>query len=123
MSTLADSQASSLPQRSFNGDWRSLVEQQLKLGLARALAQNCEMVAYDEHSITLKLAETHKHLASPNYQDKLSDAIYQHFGRKIKLHFEIGSEANTLPNKMLLKRRRFNPTQSRPYCKTILCSR
>lgn len=95
MSTSADSQASNLPQRSFNGDWRSLVEQQLKLGLARALAQNCEMVAYDEHSITLKLAETHKHLASPNYQDKLSDAIYQHFGRKIKLHFEIGSEANT----------------------------
>jgi DNA polymerase-3 subunit gamma/tau len=93
--TLANAQESSSPQRSFNGNWRSLVEQQLKLGLARALAQNCEMVAYDEHSITLKLAETHKHLASPNYQDKLSDAIYQHFGRKIKLHFEIGSEANT----------------------------
>jgi DNA polymerase-3 subunit gamma/tau len=92
---LANAQESSSPQRSFNGDWRSLVEQQLKLGLARALAQNCEMVAYDEHSITLKLAETHKHLASSNYQDKLSDAIYQHFGRKIKLHFEIGSEANT----------------------------
>lgn len=91
----AETQDNSLPLRSFNGDWRSLVEQQLKLGLARALAQNCEMVAYDEHSITLKLAETHKHLASPNYQDKLSDAIYQHFGRKIKLHFEIGSEANT----------------------------
>lgn len=90
-----ETQDNSLPQRSFNGDWRSLVEQQLKLGLARALAQNCEMVAYDEHSITLKLAETHKHLASPNYQDKLSDAIYQHFGHKIKLHFEIGSEANT----------------------------
>lgn len=79
----------------FNGDWRTLVEQQLKLGLARALAQNCEMVSYDEYSITLKLADTHKHLASPNYQDKLSDAIAQHFGRKIKLIFEIGTEANT----------------------------
>lgn len=91
----AETENNSQPLRSFNGDWRSLVEQHLKLGLARALAQNCEMVAYDEHSITLKLAETHKHLASPNYQDKLTDAIYQHFGRKIKLHFEIGSEANT----------------------------
>ncbi|OYY48858.1 MAG: DNA polymerase III subunit gamma/tau [Methylophilaceae bacterium 17-44-8] len=79
----------------FQGDWRTLVEQQLKLGLARALAQNCEMVTYDEHSITLKVAETHKHLVSPNYQDKLSEAIAQHFGRKIKLLFEIGSEANT----------------------------
>jgi len=92
--TLADAQQES-NERSFNGDWRTLVEQRLKLGLARALAQNCEMVTYDEHSITLKVAETHKHLASPNYQDKLSDAIHQHFGRKIKLQFEIGSEANT----------------------------
>jgi DNA polymerase-3 subunit gamma/tau len=92
--TLADVQQES-NERSFNGDWRTLVEQRLKLGLARALAQNCEMVTYDEHSITLKVAETHKHLASPNYQDKLSDAIHQHFGRKIKLQFEIGSEANT----------------------------
>jgi DNA polymerase-3 subunit gamma/tau len=79
----------------FNGDWRTLVEQKLKLGLARALAQNCEMVGYDADSITLKVAETHKHLASPNYQDKLTDAITQHFGRKLKLNFEIGSEANT----------------------------
>jgi DNA polymerase III subunit gamma/tau len=80
---------------SFNGDWRGLVENNLKLGLARALAQNCEMIRYDENSITLRVAQTQKHLASPNYQDKLSGAINTHFGRKIKLHFEIGQEANT----------------------------
>lgn len=79
----------------FNGDWRSLVENKLKLGLARALAQNCEMIRYDESSITLRVAESQKHLASPNYQDKLSGAIDAHFGRKIKLHFEIGQDANT----------------------------
>lgn len=79
----------------FNGDWRSLVENKLKLGLARALAQNCEMIRYDENSITLRVAESQKHLASPNYQDKLSGAIDAHFGHKIKLHFEIGQDANT----------------------------
>jgi DNA polymerase III subunit gamma/tau len=93
--SIAPAQESFSSQPMFSGDWRTLVEQQLKLGLARALAQNCEMVRYDEHSITLKVAETHKHLASPNYQEKLSDAIAQHFGRKIKLQFEIGTEANT----------------------------
>lgn len=82
-------------QRSFNGDWRGLVESQLKLGLARALAQNCEMIAYDEDSITLKVSETQKHLASANYQSKLNEAINQHFGRKIKLQFEVGQVANT----------------------------
>ncbi|MFA6041332.1 MAG: DNA polymerase III subunit gamma/tau [Methylophilus sp.] len=86
---------SSANNTAFNGDWRSLVENRLKLGLARALAQNCEMLSYDESSITLRVAESQKHLASPNYQDKLSSAIDAHFGRRIKLHFEVGQEANT----------------------------
>ena len=76
----------------FNGNWRSLIEQNLKLGLARALAQNCEMIAYDADSITLRLAENQKHLASASYQDKLSSAINEYFGKKIKLNVEIGVE-------------------------------
>ncbi len=76
----------------FDGNWRKLVEQSLKLGLARALAQNCEMIAYDADSITLRLAENQKHLVSASYQDKLSSAINEYFGKKIKLNFEIGAE-------------------------------
>jgi DNA polymerase III subunit gamma/tau len=79
----------------FDGDWRGLVENHLKLGLARALAQNCEMVAYDADSITLRVAESQKHLVSPNYQEKLTSAIHAQFGKKIKLHFEVGQAANT----------------------------
>jgi DNA polymerase III subunit gamma/tau len=78
----------------FNGNWRGLIEQNLKLGLARALAQNCEMMAFDENSITLRVAESNKHLASSSYQDKLSSAINEYFGKKIKLNVEIGVEAN-----------------------------
>ncbi|MES2580449.1 MAG: DNA polymerase III subunit gamma/tau [Pseudomonadota bacterium] len=76
---------------SFDGNWRRLVEQNLKLGLARALAQNCEMVTYDDNSITLRVAESQKHLVSASYQDKLSSAINQHFGKRIKLTVEVGS--------------------------------
>jgi DNA polymerase III subunit gamma/tau len=78
----------------FNGNWRGLIEQNLKLGLARALAQNCEMMAFDENSITLRVAESNKHLASASYQDKLSSAINDYFGKKIKLNVEIGVESN-----------------------------
>ena len=81
--------------QTFNGDWRGLVEQNLKLGLARALAQNCEMVSFDDNSITLRVAESNKHLVSASYQEKLSSAINQHFGKKIKLHVDITGEANT----------------------------
>jgi DNA polymerase III subunit gamma/tau len=85
----------------FDGNWRKLVEQNLKLGLARSLAQNCEMVTYDENSITLRVAESNKHLATATYQDKLSSAIHDFFGRKIRLNFEIGTGDINTPAKQM----------------------
>jgi len=79
---------------SFNGNWRALVDA-LKLGLARELAKHCELVAYDEDSITLSVPEGQKHLVSANYQEKLTTAITQHFDRKIRLQFSIGGTGNT----------------------------
>ncbi len=78
--------------KSFNGDWRGLIEQNLKLGLARALAQNCELVSFDAQSITLRVAESNKHLAAASYQSKLSEAINTHFGQKFRLTIEISGE-------------------------------
>lgn len=80
----------------WDGNWRMLVEQHLsKLGLVRALAQNCELVSYDAEQITLRIGEAHKHLASANYLDKLSSALNSHFGRRLKLNIEVGQQANT----------------------------
>lgn len=87
----------------FNGNWRGLVDE-LKLGLARALAQHCELIAYDEHSISLSVPEVQKHLLLPNYQEKLSQAISQHFAHKIKLEFSIGGTGNT-PAKQISQER------------------
>ena len=80
---------------SFDGNWRKLVEQNLKLGLARALAQNCELVSYDEHSLNLRVASAQKHLVSPSYQDKLANAINDYFGRKIRLNIAVASDTQT----------------------------
>lgn len=80
--------------KKFDGNWRTLVEKSLKLGLARALAQNCEMVSYDENNINLRVAANNKHLISPNYQEKLSSAINHHFDKRIRLHIEVSGEAH-----------------------------
>ncbi|MDP3210638.1 DNA polymerase III subunit gamma/tau [Methylotenera sp.] len=95
-STLAENAAASLhaSNNNFNGNWRALVDA-LKLGLARELAKHCELIAYDEQSISLSVPESQKHLVSPNYQEKLTTAISQHFDRKIKLQFSIGGSGNT----------------------------
>ncbi len=78
----------------FNGNWRQLVDQ-LKLGLARALAQNCELLRHDQHNFYLSVPEAHKHLLDQSYQEKLRSALTHHFGKTIKLHFEIGGAGNT----------------------------
>ncbi len=78
----------------FDGNWRGLVDQ-LKLGLARALAQNCELVSFDENHIYLSIPQAQKHLLEQGCQDKLGVAIAQHFDKKIKLHFEGGGTGNT----------------------------
>ncbi|MDO9281826.1 MAG: DNA polymerase III subunit gamma/tau [Methylotenera sp.] len=88
------SETTTTPAGSFNGNWRNLVDE-LKLGLARELAKHCELIAYDEHSISLSVPEAQKHLLSPNYQEKLGSAITQYFDKKIKLQFSIGGTGNT----------------------------
>lgn len=79
---------------SFDGNWRGLVDR-LKLGLARALAQNCELLSHDAHNFYLSVPEAQKHLLGESYQEKLRTALTQHFGTKIKLHFTVGGTGNT----------------------------
>ncbi len=78
----------------FDGNWRQLVDG-LKLGLARALAQNCELLRHDAHNFHLSVPAAHKHLLDQSYQEKLRTALVQHFGTNIKLHFEVGGTGNT----------------------------
>jgi len=80
--------------RSFDGNWRTLVDR-LKLGLARALAQNCEVASFDEDHIAFSVPPTQKHLLGMGYEEKLQSAVEQHFGRKIKLTFALGGSGNT----------------------------
>lgn len=90
----APASATELEMPAFDGNWRRLVNA-LKLGLARALAQNCELLRHDAHNFYLLVPEAHKHLLDQSYQEKLRTALTQHFGRNIKLHFEVGGTANT----------------------------
>lgn len=84
----------------FDGDWRGLVDR-LKLGLARALAQNCELLRHDANNFYLSVPEAHKHLLNQSYQEKLRSALAVHFGSNIRLHFEVGGTGNTPAEQIL----------------------
>ena len=90
----ADTAIPPIDNMEFDGNWRGLVDD-LKLGLARALAQHCELLRFDRDEIQLSVPNAQKHLLESSYQEKLKAAIQQHFGRKIQLKFEIGGTGNT----------------------------
>jgi DNA polymerase III subunit gamma/tau len=96
---IIESETDEAQSTTFNGDWRGFVESHLKkLGLGRALAQNSEMINFDENNMHFRVAEANKHLVSATYQDKLSSAINEQLGRRIKLSYEISGEAQATIN-------------------------
>jgi DNA polymerase III subunit gamma/tau len=83
-------EASPVPEKAFDGNWPALATQ-LKVGaLAKQLAQKSELRNFDGESIELGLTFSDKHLAEKVYQDKLRDALKEHFGRAIALKIVIG---------------------------------
>ncbi len=80
----------------FDGDWRALISQ-LKLGVAGMLAQHAELVSYDADSISLRVAAEHKAVATRDYQERLRDALSQHFGHPLSLRVDIGDDVADTP--------------------------
>jgi DNA polymerase-3 subunit gamma/tau len=78
-------------------DWPAVVAD-LKLGgMARMLADQCELKSFDGSNLCLGLAEAHKHLLDKTYQEKLEAALRQKFGASLKVQFEIGAVSGCSP--------------------------
>jgi len=78
-------------------DWPAIVAS-LKLGgMARMLADQCELKSHDSNTMLLGLAEVHKHLLDKTYQDKLVAALKQKFGEKLKVQIELGAASGQSP--------------------------
>jgi len=78
-------------------DWRELVTQ-LKLGgMARMLAQHCELVSLSQERIELRVPELHRHLLDKPYRDKLQGALEEHFARRLRLDIVLGEGGGMTP--------------------------
>ncbi len=85
------------PVAAASWDWVIIVAD-LKLGgMAKMLADHCELVSYDGHQVLLCVAEEQKHLLDRGYQDKLIGALRERHGAGLQVKFEIGSAAVKTP--------------------------
>ena len=93
-------------------DWVIIVAD-LKLGgMAKMLADHCELVSYDGHQVLLCVAEEQKHLLDRGYQDKLIGALRERHGAALQVKFEIGSVAVKTPQLVRTRERDARQTKA-----------
>ena len=78
-------------------DWTSLVAMLSLTGMAKQLAQHCELTERTEAAIVLRLSPTHKHLMGAAQQEKLQAELQKHYARALRLEIEVAEPANATP--------------------------
>jgi DNA polymerase-3 subunit gamma/tau len=78
-------------------DWHGILAA-LKLGgMARELAQHCELRSVDGVQLVLRLSPTHRHLQMKPAQDKLQQSLSDHFGRPLQVRIELAEVESATP--------------------------
>jgi len=78
-------------------DWHALVARLPLTGMAKQLAQHCEMSERSESAIRLRLAPLHKHLLGKPQQDKLQAELQASLGRPLRLEIDVAEPASETP--------------------------
>ncbi|MGD9788239.1 MAG: DNA polymerase III subunit gamma/tau [Sulfuricellaceae bacterium] len=81
----------------FDGDWPGLVERLKIGGMAKMLAQHCELRSYENDAFDLCVPEEHRHLTDPSFQAKLKASVDDLFGRPMRLNVSVGAVTGMTP--------------------------
>jgi DNA polymerase-3 subunit gamma/tau len=81
-------------------DWLAVVASLRLGGMAKMLADHCELVAQTDESVTLRVGEAHKHLLDRTYQDKLVAALRDKFGAALNVSIELGAAVEKTPQQV-----------------------
>ncbi|MBW8327688.1 MAG: DNA polymerase III subunit gamma/tau [Thiobacillus sp.] len=81
-------------------DWLAVVAELRLGGMAKMLADHCELVSQADDAVTLRVGEAHKHLLDRAYQDKLVSTLRDRYGATLQVTFEIGAAAEQTPQQV-----------------------
>jgi DNA polymerase-3 subunit gamma/tau len=80
-----------------DADWSEIVEGLALTGMARMLAQHCELLRLEAHRIDLAIPRVHERLLDKPYQDKLKAALEQRFGAGVRVTITVGDGNGNSP--------------------------
>lgn len=78
-------------------DWHQIVALLKLNGMARELGQHCELRSLTPTACLLRLSPAHRHLQIKAAQDKLQQALGEHFGQPIALTIELAEIQSDTP--------------------------
>ena len=81
-------------------DWLAVVAALRLGGMAKMLADHCELVAQTGDAVTLRVGEAHRHLLDRAYQDRLVGALRDRYGATLDVRFEVGAAAEQTPQQV-----------------------
>ncbi len=76
-------------------DWRAMVNDLNISGMARMLADHCELRRFDGNVLELSVPEAHRHLSQAAYNEKLQSVLRERFGNRLRVKIEIGGSGDT----------------------------
>ena len=82
---------------SIDEDWHAQVSRLSLTGMAKQLAQHCELSERSESLIRLRLSPVHKHLLGKPQQDKLQAELQSLYGQALRLEIDLAEVATETP--------------------------
>ncbi len=86
-----------LPSASAATDWHSITAGLNLGGMARQLAQHCELAEVAQDIVTLRLPPLHKHLLGKPQQDRIQSELSSHYGRPVRLNIVLAEARDETP--------------------------
>jgi DNA polymerase-3 subunit gamma/tau len=78
-------------------NWQDVVGRLGLTGMARVLAQHCELVTRDAARVELRIAQAHQHLLDGPFQERLKAALESHFGARLRLAIHVVQDTGGTP--------------------------
>jgi DNA polymerase III subunit gamma/tau len=77
--------------------WSETIEGIGVAGMARMLAQHCELVRFEANRLELRLPRTHERLLEKTYQERLRSALQKRYGEGLQLVIGLGETGGRSP--------------------------
>lgn len=81
----------------LNAEWHDIVNALPVRGMAKQMALNCELKAYEGKFVVLNISDEHKTMLTPSVEAQLSKALSEFFKRDLKLKIQTGDFKHATP--------------------------